>query len=147
MSEEGFNNGNSSNATSVLSSILSNPAAFSKMSEIIAKHTNASNRDISPQDVQIQSNIEVSETISEDSSVSSKELSPTLKEESSNESSENSSNILSIFSSLGNNNSSKNDKQTALLLAVRPYLSKRRQELLDTMLGLEKIGKIFMENR
>ena len=145
MSEDNIERGRSGDAASVLSSILSNPDALSKMSEIIAKHTNKENRDNSPPSEDIRDEIPDSSSNFEENAGGVQKDSTTSQIEKKQENTSNSRDILSLFSSLGDNKDHSNDKQTALLLAIRPYLSTRRQELLDTMMRMGKISKIFMD--
>lgn len=145
MSEDNIERGRSGDAASVLSSILSNPDALSKMSEIIAKHTSKENRDNPPQQENITDNsFNSTSDIEENAEIFQKD-STTSQIEKKQEKTSNSLDILSLFSSLGDNKGHGNDRQTALLLAIRPYLSTRRQELLDTMMRMGKISKIFMD--
>ena len=146
MSENTQENSSSTSAVNVLSSILSNPDAIAKMRDIIDKHTNKENRDISPQNNDYSS-VNSSETSAfENLDGNSNNQFPTEQNEENNDFASSSPlDIMSIFKHMNNGNDGKNNRHTALLLAVRPYLSKRRQELLDTLIGIEKIGKIFMD--
>jgi hypothetical protein len=51
--------------------------------------------------------------------------------------------ILSQFSSKNSEESLATKQQIALLLAIRPYLSDRRKELIDTFIKMNKLGVIF----
>ena len=146
MSENTQENSSSTSAVNVLSSILSNPDAIAKMRDIIDKHTNKENRDISPQSNDYSS-VNSSETSAfENLDGNSNNQFPTEQNEENNDFASSSPlDIMSIFKHMNNGNDGKNNRHTALLLAIRPYLSKRRQELLDTLVDIGKIGKIFME--
>ena len=148
MSENAQENSTSQNAINVLSSILSSPNSISKMRDIISKYTNDENRDSSPQENELSSTFSKSTSETEDLNNNISDKSPTEENKESSDSSHSSPlDIMSIFQYMSNGKNDNNDKHTALLLAVRPYLSKRRQELLDTLISIGKIGKIFMDTQ
>jgi hypothetical protein len=143
MSENSTIDSSSKDISSTLFSFLSSPDAMEKLGGILSKYTNASNGNNSPlyEDFSKQDNTSATQDDSFETNLS--EPSTT------NENLQNSnfgfdfSKIASVFASISPQKSEKNKEQTALLLAIRPYLSPRRKELIDSFIKINHVGEIL----
>lgn len=133
----------STDLATLFSSLLSSPDSLSKISEIINKHTNIENRDNSPQENDLSiNNTDNSSTITPNPNISEGAF-PTSKENRNDNPSENPLGFLSLLSSEKLSSLSLKQDQINLLLAVRPYLSEHRRELIDGFIKFSKIAGIF----
>ena len=142
MSENIDNQPISSQGESDLSSLLSSPQTLSKISDILSKHgivSNSETRDIPPQ----INNFKEQEASSDDISNNIEHSSPTLSNIDNSDILGKMPMILSLFSSVGGENSMLNKQQNDLLCAIRPYLSTRRQEVLDSLIIFERLGAML----
>ncbi len=142
MSESIDNQPISSQGESDLSSLLSNPQTLSKISDILSKHgivSESENRDNSPQ----INNLKEQEVSNNDIPNNNEHLSPTSSNLDNSDILGKMPMILSLFSSTGGENSMLNKQQNDLLCAIRPYLSTRRQEVLDSLIKFERLGAIL----
>ena len=133
----------SSDLSTLLSSLLSSPDALSKISEIIDRHTNSQNRDIPPQDNDLSVDNDNNIQIADSNTSISKDISPTSQNQEKESPSENPLGFLSLLSSEKLGSLSLKKEQINLLLAVRPYLSEHRRELIDGFIKFSKIAGIF----
>lgn len=133
----------SQDTSNLISSLLSNPESLSKINEIIKKHTSSANRDNSPL-VNDYNDIssEDTENIGKNG-VNNDNNSPTSQNQTSQESNQNPLGIFSFLSSKKLESLTFKDEQITLLLAIRPYLSEHRKELIDSFINFNKITKIF----
>lgn len=126
-------------ASALLLSLLSDPSSLSKIEGVLERHgisSSQSNGENSPLDNEIQDN---SANIGEKSS-KERDTSPTFKKD---DIGELSGAIPGILSLLPKNLPCADPRQTALLLAIKPYLSQKRAELIDGFLKLERIGSLL----
>lgn len=140
MSEESNLEAGGESTLNILSSILSDPQKVAGISNIISKHPLNENRDSPPQQ---GDNNSITSNVTPSNDGQNDEFVETFTTQETQENRENSNfpqGIFSLFSSLG---LPKNDNHTKLLLALRPYLSPRRQRLVDDFLSIDKIAKIF----
>jgi len=123
-------------ASSALSTLLSNPDALSKISQIISRHLPAENRDDPPltNELLIKNSNETQSKTRNDTHYDNS--SPTVSKEKSEE------NTADIPDESKSQRPCESD-QLALLLAIRPYLSPRRKEMIDGFIRLSKMGSIF----
>ena len=127
----------------LLSSLLSNPEAFSKMSNIISNLTSSVNSTNPPQSNDNNGvNAELADNI-ENNTTNSKEHSPTFQNQDVTNILPKIPEILSKISSVKAEDSVATKQQIALLLAIKPYLSEHRKELIDTFIKMNKFGAIF----
>lgn len=133
----------STDLATLLSSLLSSPDSLSKISEIIDKRTNLENRDNSPQNNIFSTNDDDITKAVENSTDVLKDISPTPQNEEKENQSENPLGFLSFLSSERLSSLSLKQEQINLLLAVRPYLSEHRRELIDGFIKFSKIAGIF----
>ena len=133
----------SSDPSNLISTLLSSPESLSKINEIIEKHTSSINRDDSPlssdhSDISSKSadNINKNDINSDNSSTTS-------QNQASQESNQNPLGIFSFLSSKKFESLAFKDEQITLLLAIRPYLSEHRKELIDTFIKMNRLGSIF----
>ena len=127
----------------LLKSLLSNPEAFSKMSNILSNLTSSTNSINPPQ---INDNNGVNEELAdniENNTTNSKEYSPTFQNQDVTNILPKIPEILSKISSTKAEDSIATKQQIALLLAIKPYLSEHRKELIDTFIKMNKFGAIF----
>ncbi len=129
----------------LLGTLLSNPDMITRMGEIISRYTStesSNDRDENAQSPHISDHIDNNSADIESSFPTSAPMSDT--------SAADLSAILPTIvhalgkggSGLGDENAS-NKEQTALLLAIRPYLSENRRELIDAFLKMNKLGELI----
>ena len=143
MSSDAIDQSPNQDVSSLLSTLLSSPESLSKIGDIIAKHTKEENRDFSPpnqQNPQTTSNIS---NIFDEISHKSEDTSTTSQNEIKEHTPENPLDFLSFLPSEKLSFLAIKDEQIALLLAIRPYLSEHRREVIDAFLKISKIAKIF----
>ena len=133
----------STDLSSLLGSLISNPEALSKIGEIISNATSTQEGDNPPHSIIIESNLEDSSSQIEETSTINKGVSPTFQNPNSNDILLKLPKILSKLSSEKGENSIATKQQIALLLAIRPYLSEHRKELIDTFIKMNRLGAIF----
>ena len=134
----------SSDLSSLVSGLLSNPEALSKISNIISKLSENENSSNSPPSSNIPINNQEITEISEQEAPFDKDSSPTFQNFDINTILSKAPDILSKLSSTKIENSIADKHQIALLLAIRPYLSERRKELIDTFIKMNKFSSILM---
>ena len=105
----------SADLSSILSSLLSNPDAISKVNGIISQYTSSDGEN--------------------------KAASETAPSESAEPPSE--TKIPDLLSLISSSAPTQNKEQTALLLAIRPYLSPHRRELIDGFIRMSKLTDII----
>lgn len=120
----------------VLSALLSNPDTMAKIGGVISKYTSSENRDNPPQNKDF-------ETKFDDFSNNKGNNTPISDEESPTEENQENSEIAPVPSSKKVESRANENDQIALLLAIRPYLSERRRDMIDTFVRLSKMGNIF----
>ena len=143
MSSDAIDQSPNQDVSSLLSTLLSSPESLSKIVDIIAKHTKEENRDFSPpnqQNSQTTSNIS---NIFDEIPHKSEDASTTSQNEIKEHTPENPLDFLSFLSSEKLSFLAIKDEQIALLLAIRPYLSEHRREVIDAFIKISKIAKIF----
>lgn len=123
----------------LLGALLSNPSALSKIDEILKKHGITQNQNDgvnSPQSEIFEADrVQPGENLP-----NNQDNSPTFSNSKSREPSTAPPGILSL---LPKNLPSADPRQTALLLAIKPYLSPKRAELIDGFLKFERLGSLL----
>ena len=143
MSESSHENNNLKDLSTLFSSLVSNPEIMSTMGNIIS-NLSANQNDVTPPlNDNFQGNNENSNENNENNIVNNEENSPTFQNFDPSDILSKIPNILSNFSSTKAEDSIATKQQIALLLAIRPYLSERRKELIDTFIKMSKLGAIF----
>ena len=133
----------SNDLSSLLGSLILNPEALSKIGEIISNATSVQNEDNSPHSPQKENNSEETPPQIDNSTTNIKAIPPTFQNPNSNDILLKLPKILSKLSSEKGENSIATKQQIALLLAIRPYLSEHRKELIDTFIKMNRLGAIF----
>ena len=126
--------------SSLLTSLLSNSDALSKMGDTIAKYTNGDN---SPPNNNNSDNIENANATNDDISDKSESTFPTFLQSENNPMATKLPELLSLLSSKSSSNNPASKQQIALLLAIKPYLSNRRQELIDSFIKISQFSEIL----
>ena len=144
MSEDMEQNTNSKDLASIVSGLISNPNIISKINNILDNIDTASNSNNSPPSNNISSNEKESENDNSNIHVNPNDYSPTFQNLDIGNFISKIPDILSKLSSASNENSIVTKQQINLLLAVRPYLSERRKELIDSFIKINKFSSIFM---
>lgn len=134
---------NATDISALFSNLISNPEALSKMKEIISKIGAEENGNDSPPNENNLSNNENTTEESEQESFDKSDNSPTLQNFDISGIMSKMPEILSKISSAKEENSLATKQQISLLLAIRPYLSEHRRELIDTFIKMNKLGAIF----
>ena len=143
MSESSHENNNLKDLSTLFSSLVSNPEIMSTMGNIIS-NLSANQNDVTPPlNDNFQGNNENSNENNENNIVNNEENSPTFQNLDPSDILSKIPNILSNFSSTKAEDSIATKQQIALLLAIRPYISERRKELIDTFIKMSKLGAIF----
>lgn len=123
-------------ALGALGVLLSNPEAISKIGSVISKYTTSENRDISPQTDIFEGNHKDYFDVSNNKSTNPEVATPTLQNQEGGES-------ASVSNTKKKESRANENDQITLLLAIRPYLSDKRKEMIDTFVRLSKMGHIF----
>jgi hypothetical protein len=143
MNENDEKTGSTTNPTDIISAILSNPETISKLSGILSKFTSSENStDPPPEDI-FSSNNTINNAINNDSSATINVISPTEAPPNELNSGIDFSKIAPVLSMLKPPSNAKNNPQIALLLAIKPYLSSRRKELIDSFIQITNFSEIF----
>ena len=132
-----------SDLSSLLGTLLSSPDTLSKMSNIISNLTSNANSNNSPPNENNSLDKEESESNSKDNTQNIENLSPTFQNSGTENILSKMPEILSKITSTKAENSLATKQQIALLLAIRPYLSDHRKELIDTFIKMNQLGSIF----
>lgn len=129
--------------SSLVSTLLSNPDTISKLGDILSKFAPNENGANSPLnsnfDNENNKNDESFENLASNDAISS----PTEQETSNPNLNLDFSKISSILSGIALPQKHKINNQIALLLAIKPYLSPRRKELIDSFIKISNFGEIF----
>ena len=143
MSEQNQNQAPQESPVGMLSSLLSNPEILSKLSETISNLSSAQSEINSPPttDNSIITNDDLSQNGT--NSTENDASSTTFQNSANSDFAQKLPEILSLISSKGLQKSFISKQQEALLLAIRPYLSERRCELIDSFMKLGRIGEIL----
>ena len=143
MNENDEKAGYTTNPTDILSTLLSNPEAISKLSGILSKFAPSENSINPPPEDNFSSNNATYSTNRNETSTTSSTNSPTEAPPNDLSSGMDFSKITPIFSMLKVPPNAKNNRQIALLLAIKPYLSSRRKELIDSFIQITNFSEIF----
>lgn len=130
----------SSDLSTILASALSNPELLSKMGEMLSRATQSTIGNDSPPNKEISENAERHTGNLSNDIANSEEPSPTFQNSINPDITKLLPEILSLLSSQKAEISTENKQQTALLLAIRPYLSERRRELIDSFIRFDRIS-------
>lgn len=144
MDENSAGNNPSTDISSLFSGLLSNPEALSKISNIISKIGANENGDNSPPNPDVSTNSQDFSENSDPEVPPTEDSSPTFQNFDISTILSKAPDILSKLSNIKTENSIADKHQIALLLAIRPYLSERRKELIDTFIKMNKFSSIFM---
>lgn len=134
---------NNNDLSTLLGGLLSNPEMLSKISNLISVLGMPQSSDNSPQTTDNESTNSNINDNNESVLSNSEDISPTFQNSESNYILTKMPEILSKFSSSKDENSIATKEQIALLLAIKPYLSDRRKELIDTFVKMNRLGAIF----
>ena len=129
--------------SSLIGTLFSNPEALSKIGNIISKIGESENNTNSPQITDYSANNANNNENQSNYSDKSNAPSPTSENIEHNNIVSKLPDILSKITSSTAENSVENKQQIALLLAIRPYLSEHRKELIDTFIKMNRLGSIF----
>jgi hypothetical protein len=143
MSESSLETNGSLDLSTLFSSLISNPDILSKMSNIISNLNTEQRSNPSPLDNDYQEKNNKREEDNVSNTSESKNDSPTFENTDVKTILSKMPEILSKISSEKSGNSAAEKQQITLLLAIRPYLSERRKELIDTFIKMNKLGTIF----
>lgn len=144
MTDKQDDKAHSPDVSSILSSILSNPEAITKIKESISKYAQEPSGENSPPgEISEDNNKEIGKE-NNDVETNNDGSSPTFQNFQGLDISQKLPELLSALGSLGGGKGSLiNKQQSALLLAIRPYLSEHRRGMIDTFLSMSQIGEIF----
>ena len=143
MDEKAEKSTQSFDISSLIGTLLSNPETLSKIGNIISKIGDSENSASSPPSANYSSNINNLNNNINTFSEELKDLSPTFQNNENENIVSKLPDILSKITSSNSENSVENKQQIALLLAIRPYLSEHRKELIDIFIKMNRLGSIF----
>ena len=143
MEEKQEKSGSTFDVSSLIGTLISNPDSLSKMSEILAKATSSMQSGESPPSEEFSANSEADKTTNDNFTQNSENSTPTFQNSDAGEIISKLPHILSKLSSVKAEDSIATKQQIALLLAIRPYLSDHRKELIDTFIKMNYLGAIF----
>ena len=127
----------------ILGALLSNPEALSRVGKIISDHVSTDETgktDNPPPDSDNTEEINTNFSTNPDISTENKESTATSQLfELGNALPK----LLSVLSSSGDAPSQKNKEQIALLSAIKPYLSPRRRNMIDSFIKVSRFGELF----
>lgn len=130
-------------ASALLSSLLSDTETLSRLTSVLGMLGNLGIGSSSPQGGENAAEIGVEQSQNAENTVEDDASSPTLKIEDGLGISQKLPDILSLLSSQKPRESAVDDRRIALLLAIKPYLSPRRGELIDSFIQLNRLGGIL----
>lgn len=143
MAEDRNENTSKQDTGDLLSALLSDPEKITKIKGIIDNFSKTENRVDSPQG----ESTKLTNNVPNDLGAETQEDfwdSPPPQETSANlDLSSKLPDILSLFGGHSSQNSAENKEQIALLLAIRPYLSENRKQLIDTFIKFNRISHIL----
>lgn len=134
---------NNTDLATILGGLMSNPELTSKMGEILSGLSSAKKDDNSPPSDENSSNNTTDKEETMDVSQKGDISFPTFHNSDMGNILAKLPQIISNLSGEKDENSLASKQQIALLLAIRPYLSQRRQELIDTFIKMNRFGAIF----
>lgn len=143
MSESAEESRGTADLSTLVSGLLSNPEAISKMGEIISKLGSGASENNPPPNADNLKNDEENKTQTDENTPLQEDVSPTFQKSDSNDVLLKLPQMLSKLSSVKPQDSIATKQQIALLLAIRPYLSEHRRELIDTFVKMNHLGAIF----
>ena len=143
MSESIEETKNNTDLATILGGLMSNPELTSKMGEILSGLSSAKKDDNSPPSDENSSNNTTDKEETMDVSQKDDISFPTFHNSDMGNILAKLPQIISNLSGEKDENSLASKQQIALLLAIRPYLSQRRQELIDTFIKMNRFGAIF----
>ncbi|MBO5715901.1 MAG: hypothetical protein J6S23_05865 [Clostridia bacterium] len=143
MSESTEKTSETANPTQLISALLSNPETLSKLSGILSKFTTGENITNSPPQNTLEANVDNKGADNNEIINANSDISPTEPISSNSNSNIDFSKIAPIFSMLNAPSKAKNNRQIALLLAIKPYLSPRRKELIDSFIKITNFSEIL----
>lgn len=134
---------NNTDLATILGGLMSNPELTSKIGEILSGLSTAKKDDNSPPSDENSSNNTTDKEETMDVSQKDDISFPTFHNSDMGNILAKLPQIISNLSGEKDENSLASKQQIALLLAIRPYLSQRRQELIDTFIKMNRFGAIF----
>ena len=129
--------------TELLSALLSNPDSLSKLSAILSKFTSGENSAVPPPQSNLERNVDNEQDNHDENTNDIENVSPTEPTKSTINPSLDFSKIIPILSTISHPQKPQNNRQIALLLAIKPYLSTRRKDLIDSFIQITNFSEIF----
>ena len=140
MSEANPNSSSAQNVSSIISSLLASPETLSKISDVISKYTSTQNDGNPPPEAQNSEELEELIDNTDEKYSDSYNNAPTEQVFKNGDFPFDFTKIVSLFGSGIDGQKPQNKEQIALLLAIRPYLSPRRKELIDSFVKFSRLG-------
>ena len=143
MNENAEENRGGEGLSTLLGGLLSNPEAMNKITSILSNVNLSNTSTNSPPNNELSTNNDNSDDDTEDKKGNDEESFTTFQNIDTEKILSKIPQILSQISSNKCEESLATKQQIALLLAVRPYLSSNRRELIDTFVKMSRLGAIF----
>lgn len=143
MSEAADSRASGFDFSALISNLISNPETLSKIGDIVSKIGVGESSSTPPlSNSNTVNSSSISTTISNISEYN-ENTPPTFQKEDNENFATKLPEILNKITESNQENSTENKQQIALLLAIRPYLSDHRKELIDTFIKMNRLGSIF----
>ena len=143
MEENRNENASERSSQDLLSTLLSNPDKISKIREVIDNLTRDDNGENSPQVANNSTLGAISDNIEKAEQEFERDSPPQSENALNLDFGTKLPEILSLFTGQGKGSSPENKEQIDLLLAIRPYLSENRKQLIDTFIKFNRISHIL----
>lgn len=143
MSESNTNPTPSPDITTLISNLFSSPEALSKINGILSKYSSSENSENSPPNDDLKHTTDKFDESNDDINKENESSSPTEQVYKNAENTFDFSKITSLFGDNFVSLKHFGKEQTNLLCAIRPYLSPRRQELIDSFIKFTQMSEVF----
>ncbi len=131
------------NASQALGTLLQDPDSMSKIGSILSKYIGEENESNSPPSAENESKESAPPPVSASESENSGNITPTLQSSAPPDILAELPRLMSLFSPSKSEVSAAEKQQINLLLAIKPYLSEHRRELIDGYIKMSQFGEIF----
>lgn len=130
-------------AQNLLTTLLSSPESLSKIGQIISNFTDKQSRDNSPPSKENQPDDNKIDSNSNENLENGEVSSPLGENSVAASATSDLPDFLSLLRGQKSEDFRENKQQIALLLAIRPYLSENRRQLIDSFIQFSKLSEIL----
>lgn len=130
--------------STLFNTLISNPEAMAKISGTISKFIQSESDVVPPQSKENPPSDDIISPSDEENNANDVENPPTSTNSDFTDALSKLPSLIRKLSTPSTESSFADKQQIALLLAIRPYLSPHRKELIDTFIKMNKFSAIFM---